>query len=120
MHELSIAQAVMAIVAEHAGERRVTRVELEVGHLRQVVPDALRFAFALVAQDTAAEGAELVLCEVPVRARCRACGASSRQRRFPLACGACGGVDLKIVSGEELRVVSLEVTDEQPVLEEAR
>lgn len=120
MHELSIAQAVMAIVAEHAGERRVTRVEVEVGHLRQVVPDALRFAFELVAQDTVAEGAELSLREVPVRARCRACGTTSPQRRFPLACGTCGGVDLEIVSGEELRVLSLEVTDEQPVLEEAR
>ncbi len=50
MHELSIASAVLDIVCRHAGDRRVARVELKVGHLRQVVPSALEFAFGLVAE----------------------------------------------------------------------
>ena len=41
MHELSIAEALVAITARHAGDRRVHRVEVKVGHLRQVVPAAL-------------------------------------------------------------------------------
>ena len=41
MHELSIAQAIVAIVSRHARGRKVHRVELKVGHLRQVVPSAL-------------------------------------------------------------------------------
>ena len=48
MHELSIAEAVVAIVDRHAGGRTVRKVELKVGHLRQVVPDALTFAFELL------------------------------------------------------------------------
>jgi hydrogenase nickel incorporation protein HypA/HybF len=118
MHELSIADALLAIVAEHSDGRRATRVDVEVGHLRQVVPSALSFAFELLAKDTSAEGAELCLHEIPVRARCRPCGAVTRQDRFPMGCAACHGTDLEIVTGEELRVVSLEVSDEQPVLEE--
>ena len=48
MHELSIADAIARIAARHAGERRVSAVEVCVGHLRQVVPDSLEFAFGLL------------------------------------------------------------------------
>lgn len=120
MHELSIAEAILAIVREHAGGRRVTRVDVQVGHLRQVVPDALSFAFELVADGTEVEGAELVLGGIPAEGRCRACGACSGLPSFPLRCGACGSLDVEVVRGEELCVESLEVTDEQPVLEEMR
>ena len=65
-------------------------VQVKVGHLRQVVPDALEFAFELCAQGTAAEGATLELEEVPVAVVCRACGAESEPDGFPLACAACG------------------------------
>ena len=43
MHELSIAEALVAIAARHAGDRQVVRVEVRLGHLRQVVPQALEF-----------------------------------------------------------------------------
>ncbi|MCA1689927.1 MAG: hydrogenase maturation nickel metallochaperone HypA [Actinobacteria bacterium] len=119
MHELSIAEAIMLVVCEHADGRRVTRVDVQVGHLRQVVPDALAFGFELVARGTLAEGAELVLEPVPAEGDCRACGARSRLPHFPLRCAACGGLDIEIVSGEQLCVDSLEVSDERPVLEEA-
>jgi hydrogenase nickel incorporation protein HypA/HybF len=61
MHELSIAESVVGIASRHAAGRRVYKVELRVGHLRQVVPSALEFAFELVAQGTSLEGAELVI-----------------------------------------------------------
>jgi hydrogenase nickel incorporation protein HypA/HybF len=109
MHELSIADAVLRVVLRHAGERRVTRVELRVGHLRQVVPSALEFAFELVTQGTAAEGAELELVEVPAAVRCRDCDAESEQDSFPLCCAACGGLAVDVVRGEELLVDSLDV-----------
>lgn len=120
MHELSIADAILAIVRDHAAGRRVVQVEVEVGHLRQAVPSALSFAFGMLAADTEAEGAELVLHEIPVQVRCGRCGAHSEPRGFPLSCGTCGDVEVQIVRGEELCVVSLEVTDEQRVLEEVR
>jgi hydrogenase nickel incorporation protein HypA/HybF len=113
MHELSIAEAIVAIVDRHAEGRRVSRVEVSVGHLRQVVPTALSFAFELVAQGTAAEGATLVLEEIPAAGRCRACGVESRLDGFPLTCRACGGFDLEVTAGEELRVESLDLEEEE-------
>lgn len=111
MHELSLADAIVEICREHARGRRVVRVEVRVGRLRQVVPDALTFAFELVAQGTPVEGAALTLEDVPARVRCAGCGAESRVDRFPLACGSCGGLDVEVVAGQEFHVESLEVED---------
>ena len=115
MHELSIAESVVRIAVENARGQRVARVELRVGHLRQVVPSALEFAFELVAQGTEAEGAELALAEVPIVAHCRRCGAEEELAGFPLMCPACGGTDLKLLRGEELLVDALELEDEMAV-----
>src|SRR5262249_53089969 len=113
MHELSIAGAVVAIACEHADGRQVARVEVKVGALRQVVPDALAFAFELVAAGTPAEGAELVIDEVPARVACRSCGTESVVAEFPLACTRCGGLDVDPVGGEELYVAALELEERE-------
>jgi hydrogenase nickel incorporation protein HypA/HybF len=112
MHELSIAESVVDVAVRHAGGRRVTKVELQVGHLRQVVPSALEFAFELIAAGTPVEGAELEMHEVPAAGACRSCGAETALPGFPLACGRCGGFDVEVTRGEELLVDSLELEDE--------
>jgi hydrogenase nickel incorporation protein HypA/HybF len=111
MHELSLADSIVRIACAHAAGRPVAKVEVQVGHLRQVVPSALEFAFQLVAEGTEVEGAELVLEEVPAAGRCRGCGAESELPGFPLRCDACGGLDLELLRGEELLVDSLELED---------
>lgn len=109
MHELSIADAVVEIACRNAGGRPVTKVTVEAGHLRQVVPSALELAFALVAEGTAAQGARIEIVEVPAAGRCRACGHRGALEAFPLGCAACGGLDVDLELGEELLVTELEV-----------
>jgi hydrogenase nickel incorporation protein HypA/HybF len=111
MHELSIAEALVAIAARHAGDRQVVRVEVRLGHLRQVVPQALEFAFGLVAEGTPVEGAELVMEVVPAAGSCRTCGTAGELPGFPLLCAACGSADLEITQGEELLVDALELEE---------
>ena len=111
MHELSIAQAIVAIAERHAAGRRVYRVGVKVGHLRQVVPDALQFAFQLLSDGTTLEGAQLAIEVVPARVRCRRCGADTQAHGFPLACDACGSVDVQVCAGEELLVDELDVEE---------
>jgi hydrogenase nickel incorporation protein HypA/HybF len=108
MHELSIAEAVVEIASRHAAGRTVHTVELRVGHLRQVVPSALQFAFRLLSDGTVLGGAELVIEEIPARGICRQCGTETTMSQFPLQCSSCGGLDLAIVAGEELLVDALE------------
>ena len=112
MHELSIAEAVVRIASEHAQGRSVARVELRVGHLRQVAPGALAFAFEVAGQGTPVEGAALAIEEVPARVACRVCAAESGAHGFPLACAGCGSLDVDLVAGEELDVDALELEDD--------
>ena len=109
MHELAIAQSMFEIARRHARGLRVTRVDVRVGRLRQVVPASLSFAFEVVAQGTELEGAELVIEQVPAAGTCRECGSAGELPDFPLLCASCGSVDLDIMGGEELEVESLEV-----------
>lgn len=112
MHELSIAQAILDVATRHAAGRRVVKVEVRVGHLRQVVPDSLDFAFGLVTQGTALDGVELVITHVPAAGRCRECGAESAMEDFPLCCARCEGLDVEVIAGEELLVDALELEEE--------
>jgi hydrogenase nickel incorporation protein HypA/HybF len=111
MHELSIADAVVQIATENAGGRRVRRVDLKVGHLRQVVPSALEFAFELVAQGTPIEGAQLVIESVPAVGYCRRCERETVLEGFPWQCAGCGELELDVVRGEELLVDALELEE---------
>jgi hydrogenase nickel incorporation protein HypA/HybF len=112
MHELSIATAILDVARRHAAGRRVVRVEVQVGHLRQVVPASLDFAFGLVVQGTALDGAELLIRHIPAAGRCRECGAESVMEGFPLCCARCGGLDVEVLAGEELLVQALELEQE--------
>jgi hydrogenase nickel incorporation protein HypA/HybF len=120
MHELSIAEAVVAVARRHAAGRRVVAVDVRVGALRQVVPSALEFAFELVVQGSPLDGAELRIATTPASGRCEACGASVELDRFPFACHACGSVDLTLTGGEELLVESIEIDEDDELVTTGR
>jgi hydrogenase nickel incorporation protein HypA/HybF len=113
MHEFSIASAVVDTAVRHARGRRVTVVWLRAGRLRQVVPDALEFAFGIVSRETLCEGARLELEVVPARLRCEACETAWEIELPVFRCPACGAGDACVVSGEELEVESIEVASEE-------
>jgi hydrogenase nickel incorporation protein HypA/HybF len=120
VHELSIAQSIVEIAAAHARAHehrspdvpRIVSVHVRVGHLRQVVPEALRLGFELCAVGTPAEDATLELEAVPAAVACHACDAEREVDGFPLACPACGSLDVHVIRGEELVVDSLELEHE--------
>jgi hydrogenase nickel incorporation protein HypA/HybF len=108
MHELGIAQEVVAIACHHAGGARVSRITVEIGRFTAVLPDALRFCFDACTEGTAADGAALEIVEVPGRGRCRRCQVD---RVFDLPYGrcACGASDFEWLAGDELKVRRVEV-----------
>ena len=113
MHELSLASAVIDTVERHAAGRRVTAVQLQVGHLRQVVPASLEFYFGHVAKGTVAEGARLEQELIPARLRC-GCGHEWEVDGIDFRCSACDGADARVVSGEEFLVESIDVEEQEP------
>jgi len=111
VHELSICNAIVSSAEKHADGRPVTQVTVRIGHLRQVVPEALQFSWEVVSGTTDLKNAELVIEEVPAVVACRDCGARTTLDLPLLACGDCGGLDVALLSGEELLVVSIDLVD---------
>ena len=109
MHELSITRNVVAIVAEHAAGKRVTRVRLEIGSLSAVMPDAIRFCFDICASDTALAGARLEIDEIPGRGRCGACKSEVAMGVPAGRCPDCGAAGLEVIAGQELNIKEMEV-----------
>lgn len=109
MHELSVCASIAAIVTQHSGPHRVRAVQLEVGRLRQIVPEALTFCWTAVTQDTPLDGAALEVREIPAEITCSACGARSVVEGPVLQCSACGSGLVTVVRGEEFLVTSIEI-----------
>ncbi len=65
MHELGITRNLVAIVSEQAAGRRVQRVQLEIGTMSAIMPDAIRYCFDVCAEGTVLEGARLEILESP-------------------------------------------------------
>jgi hydrogenase nickel incorporation protein HypA/HybF len=107
MHEMALAESMLEIVEKAArqhGASRVSAVRLEIGALSHVAVDALRFCFDAVTRGSLAEGATLDIESTPGEAWCMPCG-----ERFPLAqvgdaCPRCGGYQLTVTRGEDMRV----------------
>jgi hydrogenase nickel incorporation protein HypA/HybF len=111
MHELALTQSIVDLVVERARAERlrtVTRVAVEVGTAAGVDPEALRFCFDVVVEETMARGAELVIERPQLRACCRSCGHEFEpSTRFP-SCPACQRPGAELVGGRELRVTSFD------------
>lgn len=114
MHELSVCQGIItqvtAVAREH-GAGGVGRIRVSVGPLSGVEPALLREAFPLARAGTVAEHAELEIDSLPVKVRCRRCGAETEARANRLLCGECGDWQTQLVSGDELLLSSVELLD---------
>lgn len=115
MHEYAIAQALVAQIEDIARENGavvVRRVVIQVGKLRAVVPEILRWGFGVAAEKSVAAGADLVIEEVPIVIRCRACAAECELEDPVFICPSCNGTDVSQIAGDELILKSMEIGDE--------
>ena len=112
MHEMSLCESVLRIIEDQAGAQgfhSVRTVWIEIGRLSSVEPEALHFAFEAVTRDSIADGATLEIVHTPGRAWCLQCAEEIEisQRYDP--CPLCGGHQVQVTAGDEMRVRELEV-----------
>jgi hydrogenase nickel incorporation protein HypA/HybF len=113
MHELALTQSIVEMVLDRAqdeGMQIVTRVVLEVGTAAGVDSEALRFCFDAVTRDTPAQGADLAIDAISLRAVCRSCGEEFEPDSLIADCPRCHAFAPKFISGQELRVREFEGT----------
>lgn len=112
MHEMSLCEGILRVIEEQATVQQYKKVKavcLEVGALAGVELEALRFGFEVVMADSIAAGARLEIVDVPGSAWCMQCMKNVEVRRRFDACPECGGYQLQVNGGEELRIKELEV-----------
>jgi len=115
MHELAICQSLMsqveAIVIEHNAQC-VSSIIVGMGPLSGVEAQLLKNAYPIASAGTVAEGAELIIEELPVRVKCTQCGSESDALVNKLVCKQCGAWQTSLISGDELLLMSVELERE--------
>jgi hydrogenase nickel incorporation protein HypA/HybF len=112
MHEMALCESLLQAIEESALTNRFTRVRrvrLEIGRFAGVEVEALRFGFDVVMRGSLAEGAELVVLDVPGRAWCFDCNDTVEIDDRFAPCPRCGGDRLRPSGGTDLTIKDLEV-----------
>jgi hydrogenase nickel incorporation protein HypA/HybF len=95
--------------ARQAGARQLLVIRLRIGALSGVAPEALRFAFEVLAPGTLAEQAELAIESVPARFWCAECRREFVSDDLLAECPGCHRPSGELRAGRELEVASLEI-----------
>ncbi|MCC7310517.1 MAG: hydrogenase maturation nickel metallochaperone HypA [Sulfuritalea sp.] len=112
MHEMALAEGVLQLIEDAAREQdfvRVSAVWLEIGQLSGVEVEAMKFCFDAVTRDSIAAGATLEIIAVPGTGWCMACARTVPMAEVFGACPQCGGYQMQVTGGTEMRVKELEV-----------
>ena len=113
MHELGIAQSALRAAItemETRGSRRILCLQLRIGELAAVDPEAMRFAFEAVTAGTPAAGARFEIERVAPVAWCGKCHEEfmTASRGFH-KCPRCGNYAGELRAGREIELARLEL-----------
>jgi hydrogenase nickel incorporation protein HypA/HybF len=109
VHESSLAKQIVELCLARAQGARVRRVHGWVAETEILSREAIELNFAAQARGTLAEGAQLVIELVHVRARCRGCEQVYRPEHHLLLCPACGATDGEQFGRTGMKIESIEV-----------
>jgi hydrogenase nickel incorporation protein HypA/HybF len=110
MHELSLCRSIAATARSHAAGRPVSVVRVQIGALRQVVPDSLLFCWKVIREFEGMPDAELKYESVPAALNCTVCGNTSEVSVWSMKCPACGSTAVNVANGNEFIITSIDVT----------
>ena len=107
MHEVSIAEGILDLIERKLGEPvALESVDLRIGPLSGVSPDALEFCFARVAEARGYGTPELKIERMQVLVVCDDCHAEYATLDVYLPCPFCSSFRRTIASGQELTLLS--------------
>jgi len=116
VHELAVCNSLLMQaerIAQDHDARAVECIRLAVGPLSGVESSLLEQAFSIARAGTLAANATLIIESLPIRVRCRTCGAESTATLNRLCCAQCADWQTDLVSGDEMLLTSLELVLEE-------
>jgi hydrogenase nickel incorporation protein HypA/HybF len=112
MHEYSIVQALLNQCEDHAKKNeasKIIKVVLKIGVLSGVEPHLLETAFDTFKEGTICEDATLEMNIQEIIIYCKECKSESQIDDFGLACQNCNSLNVSVVDGEDMYLMSLEM-----------
>lgn len=112
MHEYSIVQSLLNSCEDHAkinNASKVTKVIVKIGVMSGVEPHLLQSAFDTFKESTICEKAEFIINIQPIVIRCNNCNLESTLNKNEYSCPHCHSVDITILDGEDMYLMSLEL-----------
>lgn len=122
MHELSIAKNLIEIIEETASQKnfsKVSKIGLRIGEMACVDKEALSFCIEIASKGTCVAGATLHFEDSPLTGKCSSCDHLFHVKDLIFRCPRCEGIDIKVMSGREIRVSYLDVDDGTKASEKA-
>ncbi|MBU1042047.1 MAG: hydrogenase maturation nickel metallochaperone HypA [Proteobacteria bacterium] len=107
-----MAISILGIVNDEAQKAQVsavTQVRLCIGDLAGVEATTLTACFEMLAQGTASDKARLIIKRIPATGTCTVCGTAASGRGRMLKCPVCQTGPVKLATGREFYVESIEV-----------
>lgn len=112
MHELPVTENLLDIAIQHAGKAGATRIlslNITIGALASIIDDSVQFYWDIISKDTIAEGAKLQFTRIPVEILCLDCNKNYTPQDGISSCPLCDGIHVKIISGQEFFLDSIDV-----------
>ena len=109
MHELTLTQNLLELALKQAGPAQIKHINLLIGELSDEQEDSIRFYWDALAKDTPAEGVQLHFQRVEAEMKCLACETVFHPDDEDFLCPACGSHRLKLLSGDDVRLESIDV-----------
>jgi len=119
MHELPITKSIFKSViakAESVNAKSVRSVLLEVGILRDYIPELVQKYWNFISSGSIAEGSVIEIRELDAVAACGKCGKEYKITRENISyahCPLCGYDRGQLIAGSELRIVGIEIESEK-------
>ena len=112
MHELTVTENILKVALEYAVKEnaaKVTDINLEIGQMSSIIDDSVQFYWDMIARDTICEHAQLNFQRIPAKFTCLACEKEYLLGPEPGPCPACGSYNVRLVSGDEFRLESIQI-----------
>jgi len=111
MHEMMVAQSLLATISDEAAKHNAKPVGAKVscGKLYAINDEALCFAFEAIAKGTLCEDVTLEIEHKPVRAKCKNCNQSFDVELSQPRCSKCGSGDFELLPDAPLILEEIEL-----------
>lgn len=107
MHEAVLARAIINALNKECkknGIKRLKTVKIEIGEMRNVVPEYLKTAYSFGVKNTGLKNSRLNIKIMSVVMSCSSCGTLVKKAA---KCRKCGVSQIEIVSGLQLKIASI-------------